>query len=110
MSEIGGDTPMQSITLHTRIDEHHQIILDVPKDLPIGEVVVTIRPVENLTREEVRARLKAAGLLVEITDDDPEWQELKDIPDVSDEELKRIGRLLAQGKTLQEMIDEERGE
>ncbi len=101
---------MQTITLHTRIDEHHQIILDVPKDLPVGEVEVTIRPVENLSREEVRARLKAAGLLVEITDDDPEWQELKDIPEPSDEELKRIGRMLAKGKSLQEMIDEERGE
>lgn len=101
---------MQSITLHTRIDEHHQIILDVPKDLPIGEVVVTIRPVENLTREEVRARLKAAGLLVEITDDDPEWQELKDVPELTDEEFDELMERTKGGTSLLDMINEDRGE
>lgn len=101
---------MQSITLHTRIDEHHQIILNVPKDLPIGDVVVTIQPValpdEDLSREEVERRLKAADLWIDPAelDEDEEGEVL------SDEELKRIGLLLAQGKTLQEMIDEERGE
>lgn len=110
---------MQTITLHTRIDEHHQIIIDVPKDLPIGEVEVTIRPVGattsegtayDLSTDELDRRLRAAGLLVEFSDDDPDWLELADVEELSDEELDRIGRLLAGDRPVEDLIREDRGE
>lgn len=106
---------MQSITLHTRIDEHHQIILDVPKDLPIGEVVVTIRPIidiptQELTHEEMDRRLRAAGLLVEFSDDDPDWLELADVPELTDEELDELMERTKGGTSLLDMINEDRGE
>lgn len=110
---------MQSITLHTRIDEHHQIILDVPKDLPIGEVEVTIRPVGasgiegtayDLTHEEMDRRLRAAGLLVEFSEDDPDWLELADVEELSEDELDRIGRLLVGDRPVEDLIREDRGE
>ncbi len=110
---------MQPITLHTRIDEHHQIIIDVPKNLPIGEVEITIRPVSeipiegtanDLSSDEVERRLRAAGLLVEYSDDDPEWLELSDVEELSDAELDRIGRLLAGDLPVEDLIRDDRGE
>lgn len=105
---------MQTIILQTRIDENHQIILDVPQNLPIGEVEVelVIKPIGSIepSREIIQARLREAGLLVEITDDDPEWRELAAVEMPSEAELERIGKLLAQGPSLQELIDEERGD
>jgi len=66
-----------SIILQGEIDDQHRLIIEIPADVPIGKVEVEIRPAAEpinqthpLTRDEVRARLKAAGWLVEYTDGD----------------------------------------
>jgi predicted DNA-binding antitoxin AbrB/MazE fold protein len=79
-----------------------------PVDLDEGqEVDVTIQPARqpvDLTPEEIDARLRAAGLLVEYRYAPPDAQHL------SLEERERIGRLLVGETTLDQMIDEDRGD
>jgi predicted DNA-binding antitoxin AbrB/MazE fold protein len=79
-----------------------------PVDLAEGqEVDVTIQPADQpgeLTPQEIDARLRAAGLLVEYRYAPPNAKPL------SQEERQRIGQLLAGDKTLAQLVDEDRGE
>jgi hypothetical protein len=97
---------MLEIKLTATVDESRRITLDLPADMPQGEVEITVRSLAaaaedapgELTREQVRARLLAAGLLVTT----PNAEKL------SIEEEERLGRLLAGNRTTEELISEDR--
>jgi len=69
---------MPTITLTAVVDENGHLSVDVP--LPPGPVEVVVRSVEqqDMSREEVRAKLKAAGLLDE---DDEAWADETEFDD-----------------------------
>jgi hypothetical protein len=109
---------MQPVKLNAMIDENHRLVIDVPKDVPPGPVEVIIRPVANgepqtpstepreLTREEARAKLRAAGLLVE----NEYFPELEGFEELSEAEEERLAKLFAGNRPLSELIDEDREE
>lgn len=94
------------ITLHGRIDDQHRLIVELPDDLPKGEVEVVIRPLSGeLTLEEIDARLRAAGVLA-----DPDDIEIpEDAVPLTVEERERIGRLFVTDRPVEVDIDEDRG-
>jgi len=109
---------IQTIRLMATVDENHRLVIDVPDEIPAGPVELVITTVktgngeqveppetQELTREEARRRLLAAGILSTAQYAPPDAEEL------SPEEEERIGRLLAaDGKTVLEMVNEEREE
>jgi hypothetical protein len=104
---------MQSITLTAVVDEKGHLEVDVP--LPPGLVEVVIRPVaengsdetmpEPGTREWIRAKLIAAGLVNPNADDD-----LEDAEELSEEEEIRLGKLLKGDRPVEDYISEDREE
>jgi hypothetical protein len=111
---------MDTITIKITVDKSRRVTIDIPDELPLGELELTLRPITNgepsapesgqpvtadtLTREEVRRRLKAAGLLSDETYAPPDAVELSD-----DDELE-LGRLMAQGTSILDIVNEDRGE
>lgn len=102
---------MDAITLTTILDENHEIRLKLPQ-LPPGPVTITIQSTETVTeysddpavrREQMRAKLIAAGHLSNARKS-PEVMEL------SPKERDRIGRALAGGKLVSDLIIEDREE
>lgn len=107
---------MLPITLTATIDENHRLTLDLPDDIPAGEVEVIIRqlptsqtngqpaPSGEMTRDELREKLRAAGLLME-----GNFAPL-DAEELSAEEESHLADLAGQGRPLSEIIIEEREE
>jgi len=103
------------ITLAGKVTEDRRlIVLDaLPDDVPVGDVHIQITPQtapeRELTREEVRARLIAAGALVDpVNMIDDALLNLEDI-ELSDEALAELGEVLP-GISASDMIIEMRGE
>lgn len=102
----------KSFNLTVHVDEKRRVLIDLPDDVPTGEVELQViiqtpeaAPNGPLTREQVRNRLIAAGLLnPNVQYAPPNAEEL------SPEERLRIGRMVAGDKTIQQLIDEEREE
>ncbi|MBI5667062.1 MAG: hypothetical protein HZC41_03570 [Chloroflexi bacterium] len=100
---------MQPYVTTVIVDEKRRIMLDLPDDMPTGPIEITARPLaasepppEPLTREWVREKLKAAGLL----DDKAE----PDAMAISDQEMARLGQVFADVRSISELIDEDREE
>jgi hypothetical protein len=99
---------MQLIILTAVVDEKRRIMIDLPDDLPVGLIELVVRPLtpdnqHEMTREEMRARLIAAGLMtadVKYVSDDVE--------ELSSEERERIGSILASAGSLSELIIQDR--
>ena len=99
---------MQPIILTAVVDEKRRIMIDLPDDLPLGPIELVIRPLiansdHEMTREEMRARLIAAG-------HSSNTQLSPDALDVSQEERLRIANLLLHQRPLSESIIEDREE
>src|SRR5262245_6175645 len=105
---------MEPIILTTIVDEKRRVMIDLPDDVPLGEIQleVTVRPVagaeseqppQPITREWVRAKLKAAGLLAE----DEEFPEAEEM---TEEEEERLGRMAASDRPVEDYVDEDREE
>ena len=101
---------MTSITVTATIGEDRRLEIDLPKDIPIGPVELVIKPLSagptakpQRTRDEIRARLKAAGILSE------GWHVPEDAEPLSDEELEKLGQLFAGPQPISDLIDEDRG-
>jgi hypothetical protein len=92
------------------IGEDRRLVIDLPPDTPTGPVELVIHPAPEqtekkpLTREEARAKLLAAGLLV-TSIHAPEGT----VP-LTPEELLRVGQLPPDARPSEELIDEDRGE
>jgi hypothetical protein len=121
---------MESITLTATIREDRTLVLQLPADVPTGEVEIVIQrhtihrlpssaeSVSNeLTREEARRRLKAAGLLAEIeipsdalelTELEEEILSLRAARYVSESERARLRHVMDGQKPISEAIIEDR--
>ena len=107
---------MDSITIRVEVGEDHRITIDLPLEVPVGPLDIVIQSpdhsrdvqsgssVNNPAREAARAKMLAAGRLA--TDFDIP----ANLQPASGEELERIGRLMGQGRSTTELIDEDRGE
>ena len=100
----------QTIVVTVHIDEKRRVLIDLPEDVPLGTAQLEVKvqtpdPSQPLTRDQIRAKLIAAGLV------NPNAQYAPpDAEELSREEREHIGRTLAGGKSIAEMIDEEREE
>ncbi len=99
-----------SIVIHTTIGEDRHLVLDLPADTPTGPVELVIRAKQivpesatELTREEARARLLAAGSLV-TSIHAPEGTIA-----LTPEELLELGKMPPGARPSEELIDEDRG-
>lgn len=96
---------MVAIKLSKIVGENRRLIIDVPADMPVGEVEVIIRSTSEavVTRELARAKLLTAGML---TTSIPVPADAKPL---TIEERQRIGTLSAGARPSEALIDEDRG-
>ncbi|MEO8610887.1 MAG: hypothetical protein ABI690_23520 [Chloroflexota bacterium] len=101
---------MKPITLSAVVGEDRRLIIDLPSDTPVGQVELVIRPAmamppssANMTREEARAILLAAGSLV-TTIHAPEGT----VP-LTPEQILEIRKLPPGARSSDELVDEDRG-
>lgn len=101
---------MDAIRLSVEIGEDRRLIIDLPADTPIGQAELIIQPHEKLddpasnpAREAARAKLMAAGAL-STTHRAPEGAQ-----SLSAEERERVWQLFSQGRSSDEIINEDRG-
>ena|SRR5215207_2340423 len=103
---------MKPITLNATVDENHRLVIEVPEDIPVGEVEVTITPKleipasqsDTLTHEEIRTKLLTAGLLTLTPVAPPDAEEL------SEEEEEALAQRISGGRSFADYIDEDREE
>jgi hypothetical protein len=93
---------MDVVVLLLEVGEDRRLTIQVPNDIPLGKVEVTLRATDKpLTREEARARLLAAGALSTA-------HHVPDIPEaISDEDLPIP--LPPGSLSIDQIIDEDRG-
>jgi hypothetical protein len=102
---------METITIEAEIGEDRQLIYQLPPEIPVGRVRLTIQPIENdtstdqqpLTRDEVRRRLQAAGKLLQ-SRVAPEGIERS-----SQAEDRRLADLFGAGPSVETLLDLDRG-
>ncbi len=96
---------MDAIIIRTTLGEDRRLVIDLPPDTPVGPLEVTIRPATepDLTKEDAKRRLRAAGLLREA------FEFGAPVEPVSDEEIERIGQMKPGARPSEELIAEGRG-
>ncbi len=102
---------MDTITIDAEVGRDHRLTEPLPPEVPVGRVKLVIQPVQeasppsrpHLTREEARRRWKAAGKTLA--------QPLipQGILRSSPSEHRRLAKLLGQGPSSDQIIDEDRG-
>src|SRR3712207_1551351 len=99
-----------SITLNAVVGEERQITIQLPEDMPLGPVEVTVTPqamsdteIPELTRETARQKLAEAGFLSALSYAPPDTTAL------TSEEREHIGGLFASTEPLSTIIDADRG-
>jgi hypothetical protein len=100
---------MFALKLKAQVDANRMLVIELPPDTPLGEVELTILSTAHSTvetshseRQQVRARLDAAGLLVH-------HPVPVGITPLTPDERLRIGTLKSGAKSSLELIDEDRG-
>lgn len=105
---------MQTYTTTVYVDEKRRVLIDLPADVPVGEVKVTIEAVATTQsstrfvsrRDQIMARLATEGLATLGVKYAPD-----DAIHLSDEERDAIGRkMTSDGKTSLDLVNEEREE
>ena len=101
---------MVAVKLSAIVDENRRLVIDVPAEIPSGDVEIIIRPAEHVediqpktAREIAYAVLLAANALVTDVDAPP------DIRPLSPEELLEIGELPEDALPSLDLINEDRG-
>jgi hypothetical protein len=101
---------VNGIKVVTVIGEDRRLVIELPDEIPAGQVEVVVRSLEAdarasrpLTREAARARLQAAGIL-STAHHAPEGT----VP-LSLDERKTLGTLPLDARPTSELIDEDRG-
>jgi hypothetical protein len=101
---------MDAIRLSVDIGEDRRLVIDLPADTPIGQAELIIKPYEepkiqttNPAREVARAKLAAAGAL------STTHHVTEDAPMLTPKEQQRVWEQFSQGRTSDEIINEERG-
>jgi hypothetical protein len=102
---------MVTVRLNGMITEDHKLVIDLPDELPVGPVEVTIQSTEqpspivtNPAREAARAKLAAGGLLSNI------HRAPAGIRRPTDEEVRMAGIMPPGTKDTLEDINEDRNE
>lgn len=102
---------MQPIILTAVVDEKRRIMIDLPDDVPMGEVQFKINffPLtdevhESPSHEWLKAKLREAGMLVEADLDFADAEEL------SEEEEIRLSYVFASDRTALDLVNEDREE
>lgn len=104
---------MTTITLSMTIGEDRRLVIDLPPEVPAGEVEITIhpkveepsaQPQRSLTREEAREILRKAGVL------DESIKAPEGYVPLSPEELLKLGTLPPDARSSLDLINEDRGE
>jgi hypothetical protein len=103
---------MDAITLSVEIHEDRRLVIDLPPDIPLGTAQITIQLSEPITaqstsiintaREIARTKLLESGFL------STTWQAPEGTIRLSDQELQQLGQKRKGGKTLDQLIDEDR--
>lgn len=101
---------MDAIKLSVVIGQDRRLVVQLPDDTPLGPAEIVIKPSEsaaesaNPAREAAKAKLLAMGKL-SIDASIP-----SDLEVPTNDELARIGHLLAGGRSTLDIINEDRGE
>jgi hypothetical protein len=100
---------MVTIHLKGRLTEDRRLIVDIPDDIPAGDVQLTLEipetvPTPNEATARARAKFAAAGMLSTAIKAPPGT-----IPPTEDE-LIELGTLPPGSPTIAEMVNEDRGE
>ena len=100
---------MVSVKLSGVVDEHRQLIVVVPENIPSGKVEVVINAQSddsllNPAREEIKQKLLKAGIRVVTPSLPPNFTPL------SSEEILEIGHLSDDAISSEKLIDEDREE
>jgi hypothetical protein len=101
---------MTAIKLTAVVDESRKLVIDLPTDVPLGPVELTITPHEPVApaqypaREAARAKLLAAGIPL------PTFDVPEGMTALSPEALLEAGRLPTGAPTSEALIDADRGE
>jgi hypothetical protein len=97
---------MQAYTTTVYVDEKRRVLIDLPPDIPIGEVQIKVEVVTSETMN-VRESLRAAGLLAEapLTD-----EEMLMAEEVSEEEEWELGLRIAGPRPVEDYVNEDREE
>lgn len=109
--------PGTSITIETVINEDRKLTINLPPDVPIGqvEVEVVVRPVSHVDEdtalaawraeyERLRAKLAAAGALSTI------WKAPEGTVELTEEELWELGQMPPGAPSSEQLVREDRGE
>jgi hypothetical protein len=107
---------MTTILVTAEVDENHRVTLKLLDNVPAGKVLLRLEVIPNAddfepnSREWVAAKLKAAGLLAEEDDLEPEDPELAAYKVMSDEEEESFGRTLVGPRPMEDYVYEDREE
>lgn len=88
---------------NAEVGADRRLTVELPEDVPIGRVKITVEAEPALTREELRERLRAVGLLSE----GPILEE--GAVRLDEEERHRIAELLRDTTPFEQIVDEDRG-
>jgi hypothetical protein len=108
-----GELLMQPITITAIVDDKRRIMIDLPDDVPIGLIKITLEQAEDIdslesgSREWIHAKLLAAGLLAENV---LSAEEIAVAEELSEEEEAELAARFAGGRSIHELIDEDRQE
>lgn len=103
---------VRTVRLRGHVDENGKLTVDVPDDIPAGEVEVIVRsrvadaddiPDQPLSRETIRRKLRTSGLLAT-------YRPPHNVLALSAEEILWLGTLPPDAPSSAQLIDEDRGE
>jgi hypothetical protein len=97
---------MYTYTTTVHVDEKRRVLIDLPDDVPVGEVQIKVEVV-NTDSTSVRDTLRAAGLLAEapLTDEEVILAE-----ELSEAEELELGLRMAGPRPVEDYISEDREE
>ena len=109
--------PGSPITIETVIHEDRKLTINLPPDVPIGqvEVEVVVRPISHIDEdsglaawraeyERLRAKLAAAGALSTL------WKAPDSVVELTEEELWELGQMPPGAPSSEQLVREDRGE
>lgn len=103
---------MVAVHLHAEIGEDRKLIIQLPDEVPPGNVELIVRSTEselaevsiNPLREEIKAKLSAAGILV------TDFEIPQGAKPLTVEQRLRMGTLKPGARDSLDLINEDRGE
>jgi hypothetical protein len=104
---------MDALTIPVEVCADRRLVIDLPASVPTGpaDVVIVPRPdaaslVATPERERVRAKLLEAGLLATDLLSPLETTQFDD----DEDDLAALGQLVPGGRSLADLLDEDRGQ